>query len=40
MAGSAGRLVVSLDGWGDIRYFGDPELAQAVDGSGDLARAE
>jgi hypothetical protein len=34
----ADRLDVTLDGSGDIRYYGNPELRQNVDGSGDLRR--
>ena len=31
---------VEVEGSGDVRYHGDPELTQRVDGSGDLSRAE
>ena len=36
----ADRLDVTLDGSGDVRYYGKPELNQNVDGSGDLTRAD
>jgi Putative auto-transporter adhesin, head GIN domain len=33
------RLDVDVDGSGSVRYHGDPELTQRVEGSGDLSRA-
>ena len=34
------RLDADVDGSGSIRYHGDPEVTERVDGSGDLSRAE
>lgn len=36
----ADRLDVTVDGSGDVRYHGDPQLKQSVDGSGDLRRVD
>ena len=38
--GTAARLLVTLDGSGDVRYFGDPAVTPRVDGSGDLTHAD
>ena len=32
--------MVEVDGSGDVRYHGSPELTQHVDGSGGLSHAE
>ena len=36
---STKRLDVNVEGSGDVRYHGDPELTKDLDGSGDLSRA-